>query len=90
MAVSPSKDLVFTGTVTEIRAVSVPRSPQRWQVTVNVDKVLSGDFSGSTFSFLVHSPVKSGLQLGGSYTIKATWNGNGYLVDEHQWRKPVP
>src|SRR4051812_2249075 len=73
----PSQDLVLVGTMTAIRPVHVPRSRQRWEVTVKVDKVLSGDVSGSTFSFAVHSATKAGLQLGGTYTIKATWNGSG-------------
>jgi hypothetical protein len=31
----------------------------------------------------------SGLKVGKSYTIKATWTGDGYVVDELQWMRPL-
>jgi hypothetical protein len=58
-----------------------------WLVTVVVEKVVSGEFSGSTFSFAVHSPAMSGLEVGRFYTVRAEWNGSGYVVDPLQWRR---
>ena len=86
----PGQDLVFLGTVTEIKPISIPNSRIRWMVTATVDRVLSGQFSEKTFSFGIHSPTKSGLAVGKQYEIRATWTGQGYAVDELQWlpRRP--
>src|SRR6185503_10197733 len=85
-AAAPSKVLVFEGTVTSISTVAHDFKP--WLITVKVTKVISGEFSGSTFEFLVHSPAQSGLEKGRSYTIEAVWKEGGYTVDQHQWRRP--
>ncbi|MFL6262492.1 MAG: hypothetical protein ACJ76Y_22570 [Thermoanaerobaculia bacterium] len=79
-------DLVFVGTVTKI----VPTSDKlkSWAVTVRVERIVSGTFSGTSFTFAVHSPAISGLKVGKSYTIRATWTKDGYVVDERQWRRP--
>ena len=87
VAATPSKTLVFEGTVTSISTINHPLT--RWLITVKVTKVISGEFSGSTFQFAVHSPAQSGLEKGRSYTIKAVWKGRGYIVDENQWRRPL-
>lgn len=79
-------DLVLVGTVREIHSQSTARSRKNWIVVVDVDRVVSGEFSGATFSFAIHSPARAGLQVGQSYTIKATSTGAGYVVDELQWR----
>lgn len=76
------QDLVFVGTVTDIRASPQPGTHRRWVVTAHVDRVLSGRFAGDTFSFTVHSPSRAGLSVGGQYKTRATWTGNGYTVDE--------
>ena len=83
MAAPRKKDLVLVGTIFSITQGGSDRKP--WIVTIDVEKVVSGDFSGKTFEFAVHSPSISGLQEGHSYTIKATWKGGGYDVDELQW-----
>ena len=86
-APSSDKDLVLVGTITEIRPQGESQSRKNWAVTVHVDKVTSGDFSGVTFTFSIHSPARAGLVVGRSYAIKATWTDKGYEVDEAQWRK---
>ena len=80
-------DLQFIGTVTKIYPLASIRSRKNWAVLTHVDRVVSGDFSGTTFSFAIHSPTLSGLQVGRTYTIKATWIDKGYVVDELQWMK---
>ena len=82
------KDLVFIGTITKIYPFSAPANMRRrWAVRAHVDRVVSGTFSGDTFTFTVHSPTLSGLQVGGTHTIKAKWIDKGYVVDELQWMK---
>ena len=77
------KDLVFIGTVRKIYPFSAPATVRRrWAVRAHVDRVVSGTFSGDTFTFTVHSPAQSGLRVGRAYTIKATWTIEGYVVDE--------
>ena len=86
VAATPSKTLVFEGTVTSITTIDHRVTPRL--VTVKVTKVISGEFSGSTFQFAVHSPAHSGLRKGRSYTVEAIWKDQGYIVDEDQWRRP--
>jgi hypothetical protein len=81
------KDLVFIGTITKIYPFSAPATVRRrWAVRAHVDRVVSGTFSGDTFTFTVHSPAQSGLRVGRAYTIKATWTDKGYVVDESNLR----
>jgi hypothetical protein len=80
-------DLEFIGTVKKIYPLTSIRSRKNWAVVTHVDRVVSGDFSGMTFSFAIHSPTLSRLQVGRTYTIKATGTDKGYVVDELQWVK---
>jgi hypothetical protein len=83
---SPSKRLVFEGTVTSIKIGVDDLKP--WIVTVMVEKVITGNFSGPMFQFGVHSPARAGLEAGESYTIEAIWRGTGY--ETRRWkRKPA-
>ena len=85
---APSRDLRFRGTVAAIDASPTEElSNQNWVVTMNVERVLSGEFVGKTFTFRVHSPSKSGLVVSRSYTVEAKWTGDGYEVDQLQWRR---
>src|SRR5262245_33360251 len=85
---SKKKDLVFIGKVTSIEARHSGNDRRPWVVSTNVEKVLSGDFSGPTFAFAIHSPARAGLKVGESYTIPARWTGDGYLVDELElWKR---
>jgi hypothetical protein len=86
VAGAPSKTLVFEGTVTSITTINHRLTP--WLATVKITKVISGEFSGSTFQFAVHSPARSGLEKGRSYTIEAVWKDHGYVVDENQFLRP--
>jgi len=80
------KDLVFIGTVTKICPIGLPHSRRNWAVRTHVDRIVSGSFSGETFTFTVHSPAQSGLRVGRAYTIKAKWTDDGYVVDESSLR----
>jgi hypothetical protein len=77
-----SYDLTLVGTVTKLYPVAAPRSQRRWAVVVRVNSVTSGEFSGSTFTFTVHSPAQAGLRVNRDYVVKATKTSGGYLVDE--------
>jgi hypothetical protein len=81
------QQLVMIGTVTSIKQMGGANSLKPWAITVRVEKVLSGELVGDTFTFVVHSPARAGLERGASYTIRAAWNGTGYSVDENQWGK---
>ena len=76
------KDLVFIGTVTKLYPTGLRYSRRDWAVQTHVDKVVSGTFSGTTFTFAVHSPAMAGLRVGRVYKIKATWTGDAYVVNE--------
>jgi hypothetical protein len=77
------------GTVTDIHPSVLEQSLKRWSVSVQVEKVLSGQLSGTPLTFAVHSPARAGLAVGGSYTVRASWTETGYVVDEMQWRRPT-
>lgn len=78
------KTLVFVGTVFSIAQGADELRP--FIVRMEVEKVVSGEFSGGWFEFAVHSPSRSGLEEGHSYTVKAVWTGTGYEVDQYQWK----
>ncbi len=81
----PRRDLVLVGNVSSITQGGSDLKP--WIVSIAVEKVISGDFAGKTFEFTIHSPSRSGLEQGHSYTVRAKWRRDGYEVDENQWRK---
>jgi hypothetical protein len=77
-----TEGLVVVGTVTKIYQLADTHSLKNWAVVANVDRVVSGEFTGTSFTFVVHSPARAGLQVGQTYTIKATRTAEGYLVNE--------
>lgn len=90
-AASPSKKLVLTGTVTSIFQIDAPPPSRRnWGVTMRVEKVKRGRYAESEFTFAIHSPARSGLEVGHRYTIEANWDGHEYLVDETVLMKEEP
>jgi|GEM_PF-2118562 len=78
-------ELILRGTITSITPGRGGLTP--WIVRLDVAKVLLGEFSGGSFDFAVHSPARSGLQVGRTYVVAATRRGDGYAVDERQWRR---
>lgn len=82
------RHLRFRGTVTAIDAARAGAPPDRsWVVTMRVEQILDGAFAGATFAFRVHSPSRAGLVVGGTYLVEAQRTGEGYAVDELQWRR---
>jgi hypothetical protein len=81
------RDLVLIGTVTKIYPLATAHSRRNWAVVAHIDRVVSGEFSGTTFTFAIHSPARAGLRVGRTYTIEARWTAEGFVVDEAQWRK---
>jgi hypothetical protein len=77
-----SSDLELVGTITKIYPVAAARSWRRWAIVAHVDSVSLGEFSGTTFSFTVHSPARAGLRVNQTYIIKAKKTNGGYVVDE--------
>ena len=82
-----SGDLVFMGTVEKLAPSPLPQSTRKWVVQCRVDKIMLGEFSGKTFSFRIHSPAKSGLEIGKQYKIVARRTPEGFAVDQYQWMK---
>jgi predicted secreted protein len=91
VAIDPSAAadaLVFEGTVVSIENSPLPQSTQDFVVTMQVNRVVKGQFKGKTFQFRVHSPTKSGLTLKGKYTVEAKRASGKYIVDPNQWTRP--
>ena len=80
-------DLVLVGTVAWITQGGSLLKP--WIVTIDVEKVLSGELAGSRFEFATHSPARLGLEKGRSYKVRAVWRGNGYEVRETERPEPI-
>ncbi len=78
-------DLIFRATIERIEC-SPDGSQLAWIVRTQVVEVLSGTFAGERFAFRVHSPARAGLTDGIALTVHARWTGDGYVVDEEQWR----
>ena len=85
----PSKDMVLEGRVTAVKPDGADPS-RRSVVTVKVENVVSGEYSGETLEFTVRGPAQSALKEQRSYTIEAVWTGDGYLVDHVRRLKRKP
>ena len=83
-----NRDLTFRAVIEslEVAPLADRRVRLDWVVRTRVLEVIAGEFHGQRFDFRVHSPSRSGLEVGATHTIHATWTGDGYLVDENQWR----
>jgi inhibitor of cysteine peptidase len=77
--------LTFEGTVASIEASPIPQSEQNFVVTMQVDRVVKGEFKGKTFQFRIHSPALSGLKAGQKCVVEAKRTADGYTVDQNQW-----
>lgn len=77
--------LILKGKVIAIEPYHDPARRKRWLVTLHVEKVIAGKYTGDTFAFPIHSPTKSGLTDGGHYTVRIEPAADGYRVDELQW-----
>ena len=78
-------DLAFIGTVTNLEPHVRQGSRHGWLVTFAINEIVAGELEAETFSFLVHSPARSRLELGRRYEVRAIRTAEGYEVDEHQW-----
>lgn len=79
-----SGTLVFRATITAIECA--PLRGLDWVIRTRVLEVVGGTFEQETFAFRVHSPSRAGLEVGITCTVTAEWTGDGYRVDENQWR----
>ncbi len=80
-------DLVLRVTILAIDCAPLGASGRflDWVVKTKVEQVISGDSTGTHFAFRVHSPSRSGLEVGKSCTLTARAIPGGYMVDENQW-----
>ena len=78
-------DLVFSGTVADIRPAPLDQSLTSWAVTFRVEEVITGEYDEDYFSFLLHSPDRDFLKTGKRYRVEALKMRNGYLIDPNQW-----
>ena len=90
-AVSPSdsvkkEHLEFIGMVTKFYPHRSVHPRNNWKVAVQVESVILGDFTGKDFTFPLHSPAKSGLQVGQKYRFRAKWIDRSleYVVEYYQ------
>jgi inhibitor of cysteine peptidase len=87
-AADEENTLVFEGTVASIVNAPVVNSSRGFVVTMQVNRVVKGQYDGKTFQFRVHSPTRSGLKVRGRYTVEAKRTAGGYAVDQNQWMQP--
>jgi hypothetical protein len=79
-------DLIFLGTLEKIYNSPSVNPNLNWVVQSRVDKIISGKYEGKSFFFRVHSPSRSGLEVGKQYKIEAKWvHDSSYTVDDLQW-----
>lgn len=80
-------DLVFWGKVESIKIAPVKNAQNNFIVKTKVTKIVKGSFVGSHFSFRIHSPSKSRIEVGQELQVKAQRVKDGYLVDPMQFFK---
>jgi hypothetical protein len=78
-------ELVFSGKVESIKISPLKGSRNNFIVKTRVLKVIKGSFDGSYFSFRIHSPVKSQIEVGMVLEVKAKRIPDGYWVDPVQF-----
>jgi hypothetical protein len=79
-------DVVLLGTVIGIEAGKTADPLKQWLVTMKIERVVSGHYPEPELRFAIHSPIKSGLIFGKTYTVRATrTEGGGYDVNQYQW-----
>ena len=78
-------DLIFLGTIEKLYISPLENSRVNWVVQCRIDKIITGKSEGKSFSFRIHSPSQSGLEIGKQYKVEAKWAGDSYTVDEYQW-----
>lgn len=74
---SDGENIVLKGTVTEIRPKQGAHPHLKWLVSLQVNSVIAGDFTGETFNFHIHSPTKSAIVKDGQYVIHLVRNQAG-------------
>jgi hypothetical protein len=72
-----SEEIVLRGKVIEVRPSKGAHPHLKWLIVLQVDSVIDGSYSGQTFSFNIHSLTKSGIVVGGQYTIHMTRTQTG-------------
>jgi hypothetical protein len=82
-----ANELVFIGTMTEIYPAPSTPSLRKWVVVAYVDKVVHGEFAGTTSASQFTARRKQDCESVRPTPVKATWTGSGYTVDELQWTK---
>ncbi len=78
-------DLIFLGKVESIVIAPLEKSQNNFVVKTRVLKIVKGSFGGSHFSFRIHSPSKSQIEVGMELEVKAKRTQEGYLVDPIQF-----
>ena len=81
-------DLVFRGKVESIEIAPLKHSQNNFIVTTRILKILKGTFDGSHFSFRIHSPSKSRIEVGQELEVHAERIPEGFRVDPIQFLKP--
>jgi hypothetical protein len=73
-------DLVFLGRVTSIVLSPLERSDDNFIIKTKVLQVVKGEFSGRHFSFRIHSPALSGVEMDKEIWLAARRTPDGYLM----------
>jgi hypothetical protein len=85
-AATASSEVVLSGTVIGIEAGKTGDPRNQWLVTMRVERVVSGRYPEPELRFAVHSPARSGLSQGKTYTVRVMRAETaGYEVDQYQW-----
>jgi hypothetical protein len=81
--------LVFRAVIEAIDCapVGIRGAFRDWIVRTRIEHVTSGEFTGTHFEFRVHSPSRSGLEVGQTVTVEAKPTPEGFTVDEDQWMR---
>lgn len=70
----------FVGTVERVEYSPLVNSDLNWAIYMKVNRVLSGQYGGDSFTFRVRNPTREGLEVGRAYRVKAVPFGRGYQI----------
>ena len=81
-SVPVSQTVEILGRVNAIETAPLKNSRLNWLVIVEPERVISGQFTGRSFSFRVHSPSKARLVVGKRFRIRAIMQNGYYSAKE--------
>jgi hypothetical protein len=72
--------IIVKGEVLDISPVQTKHPHLKWQISLKINEVISGNFDSPEFLFNIHSPTKSNIVISGKYIITLE------QIEQHEYK----